>query len=415
MSEIAAQALPARNDTVLFRKGLKMKKILVLNAGSSTLKYQLFNVEGNKYEVVAKGNAERINRDASFASIKYANGAGKRVDVALKSHKDALEQVLKLLLDGVIGNLNEISAIGQRVVQGGDIFKESVVATEGNIKKVDELSVLAPLHNPGAVMVIRAAQEILPKVKQVLVFDTAFHQTMPYEAYTYALPQEQIAKYKIRRYGFHGTSHKYVSAIAAGIVGKNSKIITCHIGSGASITAVKNGKCVDTSMGMTPLAGIVMDTRCGDIDPYIPLHIIKTQGLSADQVSDMLNKESGKAGLTGYSDTRDFEAAYVRGEPRAVEAMKVFIYNIVKFIGSYTAAMGGLDAIVFTAGVGENSSLMRRLVVERLAYMGIELDVEKNAQSGFANEISKVGSKVRVLVIPTDEELVIAKDTVRLV
>ena len=269
MSEIAAQALPARNDTVLFRKGLKMKKILVLNAGSSTLKYQLFNVEGNKYEVVAKGNAERINRDASFASIKYANGAGKRVDVALKSHKDALEQVLKLLLDGVIGNLNEISAIGQRVVQGGDIFKESVVATEGNIKKVDELSVLAPLHNPGAVMVIRAAQEILPKVKQVLVFDTAFHQTMPYEAYTYALPQEQIAKYKIRRYGFHGTSHKYVSAIAAGIVGKNSKIITCHIGSGASITAVKNGKCVDTSMGMTPLEGVLMGTRSGSVDPAI--------------------------------------------------------------------------------------------------------------------------------------------------
>ncbi|MDR1025889.1 MAG: acetate kinase [Lactobacillus sp.] len=391
-----------------------MKKILVLNAGSSTLKYQLFNVDGDNYDVVAKGNAERINRDASFVSIKHGN-EGKQVDVVMSSHKDALDAVLKLLLETVISDLGEISAIGQRVVQGGAYFKESVLATEDNIKRVDEYSSLAPLHNPAAVMVIRAAQEILPNVKQVLVFDTAFHQTMPYEAYTYALPEEQITKYKIRRYGFHGTSHKYVSEQAIKFVGENSKIITCHIGSGASITAIKNGKCVDTSMGMTPLAGMVMDTRTGDIDPYIPLYIIKTQGLTPDQVSDMLNKESGKAGLTGYSDSRDFQAAYERGEPKAINGMEVFIYSIVKFIGSYTAAMGGLDAIVFTAGVGENSSLVRKLVLDRLAYMGIDLDEEKNEQRGFINEISKPGSKVRAFVIPTDEELVIAQDTVKLI
>lgn len=392
-----------------------MKKILVLNSGSSTLKYQLFNVNGDSYEVIAKGNAERINREASFVSIKFGEAKSKTVDVHLSCHKDALTEILKLLQESVISDLNEISAIGQRIVQGGAYFKESVLATEENIQKVEELAPLAPLHNHAAAMVIRAAKEILPNVQQVLVFDTAFHQTMPYEAYTYALPQEQIEKYKIRRYGFHGTSHKYVSEQAAEIVGKNSKIITCHIGSGASITAVQNGKCVDTSMGMTPLAGIVMDTRCGDIDPYIPLYIIKNEGLSPDQVSDMLNKESGKYGLTGYSDSRDFEAAYLRGEPKVVEAMKVYIYSIVRFIGSYIAAMGGLDAIVFTAGVGENSPLVRKLVLERLSYLGIEVDDEKNAQRGFTNEISKSGSKVRAFVIPTDEELVIAKDTNQLV
>ncbi len=391
-----------------------MKKILVLNAGSSTLKYQLFNVDGENYEVVAKGNAERIGRDASFVGIKYANGDKKEVQVDLPNHDVAFKEVMKLLMDGVISDLNEISAIGHRIVQGGSIFKKSTLVNDEVIEQIAELGTLAPLHNPAAVLVIKAVKKQLPNVKQVTVFDTAFHQTMPYEAYTYALPTEQIEKYKIRRYGAHGTSHKFVAEEAAKIIGKNSRIITCHIGSGASITAVKNGECIDTSMGMTPLAGIVMDTRCGDIDPYIPLYIMKTQGLSVDQVNDMLNRQSGKAGLTGYSDSRDFEAAYNRGEPAVINAMKCYIYNIAKFIGAYTMAMGGVDALVFTAGVGENSALVRKLIIERVSALGIELDEEKNQIRGEIVEISKPGSKVRAFVIPTNEELAIAKDTVEL-
>ena len=391
-----------------------MKKILVLNAGSSTLKYQLFNVDGENYDVVAKGNAERIGRDASFVGIKYANGDKKEVQVDLPNHDVAFKEVMKLLMDGVISDLNEISAIGHRIVQGGSIFKKSTLVNDEVIEQIAELGTLAPLHNPAAVLVIKAVKKQLPNVKQVTVFDTAFHQTMPYEAYTYALPTEQIEKYKIRRYGAHGTSHKFVAEEAAKIIGKNSRIITCHIGSGASITAVKNGECVDTSMGMTPLAGIVMDTRCGDIDPYIPLYIMKTQGLSVDQVNDMLNRQSGKAGLTGYSDSRDFEAAYNRGEPAVIDAMKCYIYNIAKFIGAYTMAMGGVDALVFTAGVGENSALVRKLIIERVSALGIELDEEKNQIRGEIVEISKPSSKVRAFVIPTNEELAIAKDTVEL-
>lgn len=391
-----------------------MKKILVLNSGSSTLKYQLFDVDGDKYEVVAKGNAERIGRDASFVGIKYADGSKKEIKVDLPNHQTALNEVLKLLLDGVIGKLKDINAIGHRIVQGGSIFKSSVLINDEVIDEIEELATLAPLHNGPAAVVIRAVKKELPSVPQVAVFDTAFHQTMPYEAYTYALPKEQIARYKIRRYGAHGTSHKYVAEEAAKILGKESKIITCHIGSGASITAVKNGICIDTSMGMTPLAGIVMDTRCGDIDPYIPLYIMKTQNLSIDEVNDMLNKKSGKYGLTGYSDSRDFEAAYLRGEPDVVEAMKTYIYEIVKYIGSYMAALGGLDAIIFTAGVGENSGLVRQLVLERLAYLGIELDEEKNKIRGETVEITKQGSKVKAFVIPTNEELAIARDTIKL-
>ncbi len=391
-----------------------MKKILVLNAGSSTLKYQLFNVDGENYEVVAKGNAERIGRDASFVGIKYANGDKKEVKVDLPNHDVAFQEVMKLLMDGVISDLSEISAIGHRIVQGGSIFKKSTLVDDKVIEQIAELGTLAPLHNPSAVLVIKAVKKQLPNVPQVTVFDTAFHQTMPYEAYTYALPVEQIEKYKIRRYGAHGTSHKFVAEEAAKIIGKNTRIITCHIGSGASITAVKNGECIDTSMGMTPLAGIVMDTRCGDIDPYIPLYIMKTQGLSIDEVNDMMNRKSGKAGLTGYSDSRDFEAAYNRGEPAVINAMKCYIYNIAKFIGAYTMAMGGVDAIVFTAGVGENSALVRKLIIERISALGIELDEEKNQIRGEIVEISKPGSKVRAFVIPTNEELAIARDTVAL-
>lgn len=389
-------------------------KILVLNSGSSTLKYQLFDVNNQEYKVIAKGNAERIGRDASFVGIKYANGDKKEVKVNLQDHKTALNEVLKLLLDGVIKNLNEISAIGHRIVQGGAIFKSSTLINDQVLKDIEDLATLAPLHNGPAALVIRAVTKELPNVKQVAVFDTAFHQTMPYEAYTYALPKEQIEKYKIRRYGAHGTSHKFVAEEAAHILGQGKKIITCHIGSGASITAVKDGKCIDTSMGMTPLAGIIMDTRCGDIDPYIPLYIMKTQGLSVDEVNDMLNKKSGKAGLTGYSDSRDFEAAYLRGEEAVINAMNAYIYNIVKRIGSYIAALGGVDAIVFTAGVGENSPLVRKLVLERLSYLGLRVDDTANQKRGELTEITQPGSKVRAFVIPTNEELAIAKDTVAL-
>lgn len=391
-----------------------MKKILVLNSGSSTLKYQLFNVEGNKYDVVAKGNAERIGRDASFVGIKYANGDKKEVVVDLPNHNAAFVEVMKLLMDGVISNLNEISAIGHRVVQGGSVFKASTLINDKVIEQIDELSTLAPLHNPAAVLVIRAVTKELPNVPQVAVFDTAFHQTMPAEAYTYALPEEQRTKYKIRRYGAHGTSHKFVAHEAAKFLGEQSKIITCHIGSGASISAVKDGVCIDTSMGMTPLAGIVMDTRCGDIDPYIPLYIMQTQNLTPDEVNEMLNKKSGKYGLSGYSDSRDFEAAYKQGEPKVIEAMDCYIYSIVKYIGSYIAALGGVDAIVFTAGVGENSSLVRKLVLDRLAYLGVVVDEEKNQLRGETVEITQPGSKVRAFVIPTNEELAIAQDTVNL-
>lgn len=391
-----------------------MMKILVLNAGSSTLKYQLFNVDGNKYDVICKGNAERIGRDASFVGIKYADGSKKEVMVDLPDHKAALQEVFKLLLDGVIADLKEIHAIGHRVVQGGSIFKSSARIDEKVIEQIEELATLAPLHNYAAAYVIRAVQKQLPGVPQVAAFDTAFHQTMPVEAYTYALPEEQRTKYKIRRYGAHGTSHKYVSEQAAAIIGKNSKIITCHIGSGASITAVKDGACVDTSMGLTPLAGIIMDTRCGDVDPYIPLYMMKTQNLQPEEVNEILNKKSGKFGLTGYSDSRDFEAAYNRGEPAAIDGMKCYIYSIVKFIGAYIAAMGGVDAIVFTAGVGENSATVRKLVLERLSYLGIKVDDEKNSHRGSIEEITTADSTVRAFVIPTDEELVIAQDTVAL-
>ena len=389
-------------------------KILVLNSGSSTLKYQLFEVNGSDYNLCCKGNAERIGRDASFVGIKYADGTKKEVQVDLPDHNTALAEVLKLLLNGAISSLNEIHAIGHRIVQGGSIIKASALVNDEVIAQIEDLATLAPLHNGPAALVIRAVKKELPSVPQVVAFDTAFHQTMPVEAYTYALPEEQRTKYKIRRYGAHGTSHKFVAGQAAAIVGKDSKIITCHIGSGASITAVKNGVCVDTSMGLTPLAGIIMDTRCGDIDPYVPLYIMKTQNLSIDEVNDMLNKKSGKYGLSGYSDSRDFEAAYNRGEPAVLDAMKCYIYSIVKFIGAYIAAMGGVDAIVFTAGVGENSPLVRKLVLERLNYLGIEVDEEKNAVRGDFAEITKAGSKIRAFVIPTNEELVIAQDTVAL-
>lgn len=391
-----------------------MKKILVLNSGSSSLKYQLFNVDGDKYDVVAKGKADRIGIHGSFVEIKITNGEKRTREVALPTHNEAIEEVTKELLNGALASMEEIDAVGHRIVQGGDIFKNSVLVTDTVIEQIEELSELAPLHNHAHVLGIKAVQKLLPNVPQTVVFDTAFHQTMPKEAFLYALPMEQYTKHKIRRYGFHGTSHAYVSQKAAELIGKRGKIITCHLGNGASISAVDNGICLDTSMGFTPLAGLVMGTRCGDIDPYIPLYICKTQNKTPDEVNEILNKKSGMFGLCGYSDNRDIETLY-GVEECATDALNAYIHSIIRFIGAYIAVLGGVDAIVFTAGIGENGSLVRKLVIERLAYLGITLDEEANSKRGDITEISTKDSKVRVFIIPTDEEYMIAKDTMNIV
>ncbi len=394
-----------------------MEKILVLNSGSSSLKYQLFKVDGDHFEVMAKGLADRIGIEGSLVTIKVGDGEKVTTKLPLPTHKEAIKEVLDLLLGSVLSSVEELSGVGHRVVHGGEYFDRSVLVDDEVIRIIDELSALAPLHNPAAVMGIKAIKQLLPNVPQVVAFDTAFHQTMKPEAFLYALPMEQYTKYKIRRYGFHGTSHLFVSRQAAAMLGRPGKFITCHIGNGASITAIEDGKCVDTSMGFTPLAGVVMGTRSGDVDPYVPLHIMKTQGKSVDEVNNLLNKQSGMLGLCGYSDNRDVEDQYVAGNPVAVEAMAVYIYSMVKYIGAYAAVLGGVDAIVFTGGIGENASLVRQLVCERLAYLGIKLDPALNEKSvhGVTADIATPDSKVRVLVIPTDEELVIAQDVKKLI
>ncbi len=391
-----------------------MKKILVLNSGSSSLKYQLFNINDNNYQVIAKGKADRIGINGSFVEIKITGGEKRTREIALPSHNEAIEEVTKELLHGALTSMDEIDAVGHRIVQGGDIFKNSVLVTDTIINQIEELSELAPLHNHAHVLGIKAVKKLLPNVPQTVVFDTAFHQTMPKEAFMYALPLEQYTKYKIRRYGFHGTSHAYVSQKAAELIGKKGKIITCHLGNGASISAINNGICLDTSMGFTPLAGLVMGTRCGDIDPYIPLYICKSQNKTPDEVNEILNKKSGMYGLCGYSDNRDIETLYGKDEA-ATDALNTYIHNIIRFIGAYIAVLGGVDAIVFTAGIGENGSLVRKLVIERLNYLGITLDEEANNKRGDIMEISTPNSKVHVFVIPTDEEYMIAKDTMQIV
>ena len=391
-----------------------MKKILVLNSGSSSFKYQLFNVDGDKYEVIEKGNVESIGIYGSFVSIKIGDGDKIIKDVALPSHNEAIREVLNLLLNGALKSLDELDGVGHRVVQGGSFFDKSVLITDEVLKKIDELSILAPLHNPAAVLGIKAVKNALPNIKQVAAFDTAFHQSMPKEAYLYPLPIEQYEAHQIRRYGAHGTSHQYVARRAAELLGCDGKFITCHLGNGASISAVDHGKCRDTSMGFTPLAGIMMGTRCGDIDPYIPLHIMKYQRKTVDEVNDLLNKQSGMLGLSGFSDNRDVEAKYLAGDEKAKTAMEVYVHTIIRFIGSYIAVLGGVDAIIFTAGIGENSPLLRKMLCERLSYLGIKLVDEANNKRGEEIEISTPDSKVKVFVIPTNEELVIAQDTVEL-
>lgn len=391
-----------------------MKKILVINCGSSSLKFQLYNVEGEKYEVVSKGITERIGQENSVLKIAYGDNPKQQFMEPMPTHSEAIKVVFKYLLNGALNSMDELSAVGHRVVQGGDIFKGSVLITDQVIADIESLSDLAPLHNPAHVLGMRAVKEILPNVPQVAVFDTSFHQTMKPEAFLYALPQDQYKRNKIRRYGFHGTSHKYVSQVCAELIGKKGKIITCHLGNGASISAIDNGICVDTSMGFTPLAGTIMGTRCGDIDPYIPLYIMKKDGLSIDQVNDLMQKQSGMLALGGYSDNRDIENGIFEGNERCILATDCYVHSLLKIIGGYIAVLGGVDAIVFTAGVGENGWVLRKQLIERLSYLGIKLDEKNNRVRGETVMISTPDSKVKVYIIPTDEELMIAKDTVAL-
>ena len=394
-------------------------KILVLNCGSSSLKYQLIDSETEA--LLAKGLCERIGIDGV---LKHeATGKDKYVsNDPLPDHATAVKAVMDALVDadhGVIKSTMEIGAVGHRVVHGGEKFAKSVVLTEEVLAKVEECNELAPLHNPANLIGIRACQDLMPNVPMVGVFDTAFHQTMPRKAFLYGLPYEYYEKYKVRRYGFHGTSHSFVSKACAEYLKldlKNSKIIVAHLGNGASVSAVLNGECVDTSMGLTPLEGLVMGTRSGDIDPAIMEFIAKKENLDIDGVMNVLNKKSGVEGLSGVSsDFRDLEAAYNEGNPRAIDACEVFAYRVAKYIGAYVAAMNGVDAIAFTAGIGENTSFIREKIVSYLGYLGIKLDKKTNDVRGVEEIISTPDSKVTVCVIPTNEELAICRETVALV
>lgn len=395
-------------------------KVLVINCGSSSLKFQLIDSESE--QCLAKGLCERIGLDGSMT---YAPEGGEKVKKAIDmpDHTEAIRLVLEALTNpgtGVVKSLDEIGAVGHRVVHGGEKFAKSVVISEEVLAAVEECNDLAPLHNPANLIGINACKELMPDTPMVGVFDTAFHQTMPEEAYMYGLPYEYYQKYRIRRYGFHGTSHSYVSARAAEVLGRSYedlKIIVCHLGNGASVSAVKNGKCVDTSMGLTPLEGLIMGTRSGDIDPAIIEFIAHKEGRSIDDIMAVLNKKSGVLGLSGNlsSDFRDLEDGYNRGDAGAARAMKTYCYHVAKYIGAYTAAMNGVDVICFTAGIGENAPLVRNLVCGYLGYLGVELDQDANRKRGEDIVITTPGSRTAVMVIPTNEELAIARETVRLV
>ena len=395
-------------------------KVLVINCGSSSLKYQLIDMATE--ESLAQGLVERIGIEGSVLTQKVEGKDKYIVKEQMKDHKDAIRLVLAALVDennGVIKSMDEISAVGHRVVHGGEKYKESVVINDEVKANIEECFKLAPLHNPANMIGIKACEELMPNTPMVAVFDTAFHGTMPEDAYLYALPYELYEKHGIRKYGFHGTSHKYVSQTCAEVMGrdiKDLKIITCHLGNCASLCAVKNGVSVDTSMGFTPLEGLAMGTRCGNIDPAIVTFLMKEEGLSVDEVNDLLNKKSGVLGISGISsDFRDIEdAAFNKDDRRAKLALKIFEYKIRTTIGAYAAAMGGVDAIVFTAGVGENGPETREKCLEGLEFLGVEIDREANNVRGKVREISKAGCKVKAFVIPTNEELVIAQDTARL-
>ena len=395
-------------------------KILVLNCGSSSIKYALYNMDTK--EVMTSGGAERVGLDGAFVKVKLANGEKKQIMHDIPEHTEGVKFIFSLLTDpeiGVIKDLKEIDAVGHRMVHGGEKFNKSVVLTDEVLKVFEECSDLAPLHNPANLKGVKAVSELMPGLPQVGVFDTAFHQTMPDYAYMYAVPYDLYEKYGIRRYGFHGTSHRYVAKRVCDFLGVNpedKKIITCHIGNGASIAAVDCGKCVDTSMGLTPLEGVMMGTRSGDIDGGAVAFLQKKLNLDADGISDLLNKKSGVLGITELSsDMREVEAACEKGEPKAVLAMKMYNYRIKKYIGAYAAAMGGVDIIVFTAGVGENQWSTRQESCEGLGFLGVEIDKELNkGLRGVEKVISTANSKVTVCIIPTDEELMIATDTMNL-
>ena len=394
--------------------------ILVINAGSSSLKYQLLNPETQ--QVLAKGLCERIGIDGKFTYKPEGKEPVKEADVAMPTHNEAIKAVLDALVDpanGVIGSMKEIDAVGHRVVHGGEKFARSVLITDEVMAAIEECNPLAPLHNPANIIGIRACQALMPGTPMVAVFDTAFHQTMPAAAYMYALPYEYYEKDKVRRYGFHGTSHKYVTQRAAAMLGKpieELKLISCHLGNGSSITAVDGGKSVDTSMGFTPLAGLPMGTRCGDIDAGILQYLMNQYGMGIDEMLNILNKKSGVEGLSCVSsDFRDLESAAGKGDEKAALAQKKFAYEVKKYVGAYAAAMGGVDALIFTAGVGENDKAIRSMVCEGLEYMGVKLDAAANDVRGEEKVISAADSKAKVLLIPTNEELMIASDTAALV
>ena len=394
-------------------------KILVINAGSSSLKAQLIDSQTSK--VYAKCTCERIGLDASF--IKFESDKGKtKLDYVMREHTDAIKGLIELLLSeeyGCIANMSEIDAIGHRMVHGGEKFTKSVVVDDALMKVLEEMIPLAPLHNPANIVGIRACMEAMPNKKNVVVFDTAFHATMPKKAYMYAIPYEMYTNHQVRRYGFHGSSHRYVSEKLGEMLGglQGKKVISCHLGNGSSVTAIKDGKSVDTSMGYTPLAGVVMGTRSGDIDPAIVQQIMKIKGFTIDEAMQYLNKQSGLVGINGESsDMRDIDAKCAT-EPRYKLCFDMLCYSIKKYIGAYTAAMGGVDAIIFTGGIGENDELVRAEVMKDMEYLGIDFDFDKNntMSRGTTECITKPGSKVQVYRIPTDEEFIIARDTEMLV
>lgn len=395
-------------------------KILVINCGSSSLKYQLIDMENENS--LSTGLVERIGIEGSKLTQKVEGREKYVLTVPMKNHKDAIAHVIDTLLDevqGVIKSSDEIGAVGHRVVHGGEKYSTSVIIDDEVMKDLEEFSVLAPLHNPPNIIGINACKELMPDTTMVAVFDTAFHQTMPEKAFLYGLPYELYKENHIRKYGFHGTSHKYVSQRAAQMLGKDLKdlkLITCHLGNGASVSAVRGGVSVDTSMGFTPLEGLLMGTRCGDIDPAIIPYLMDVKGYSYDEVNNIMNKKSGVLGLSGVSsDFRDIEKAAAEGNERAKLALDVFHYRVKKYIGYFMAAMNGLDAVIFTAGLGENAVDTREEIVSDMEWFGIELDREKNKVRGKERIVSTDDSKVKVIVIPTNEELMIARDTLSLV
>lgn len=395
-------------------------KILVINCGSSSLKYQVLDMNGEI--LLAKGLVERIGMDGSVITHEKIGMDKVRNETPMESHKEAIQLVLDAIIDpehGVVKDMSEIGAVGHRVVHAGEKYASSVLIDDDVIQALEECVELAPLHNPPNLLGIAACQELMPNTPMVGVFDTAFHQTMPPESYIYAIPYEYYQKHKIRRYGFHGTSHKYVSQRAADIMNCNLddlKIITCHLGNGASVSAIKRGVCIDTSMGFTPLEGLVMGTRCGDIDPAIVTYIREKEHLDQGVANEILNTKSGVLGISGVSsDFRDLEAASEEGNERAQLAIKVFAHKVRFYIGAYIAEMNGVDAIVFTAGVGENDIAMRDIICNDLGNLGIKLDLVKNKTRGKEAIISRDDSRVKIILIPTDEELMIARDTLEIV